>query len=121
MTPRAPILYAAFEKAKLEPWQDLGVSSAQEPRLRRIRLSSSAVARWRGTGHNFVYADRAGNIGWHAAGLTPIRKNWTGLLPVPGHTGEFEWGGFVPASEMPRLYIRPAKPAIRRVRITATC
>lgn len=66
-----------------------------------------AVARWRGTGHNFVYADRAGNIGWHASGLTPIRTSGTGLLPVPGHNGHFEWSGFVPASEMPRLYNPP--------------
>jgi penicillin amidase len=67
-----------------------------------------ALRRWRGTGHNFVYADREGNIGWHATGLTPIRKGWNGLLPVPGDSGNFEWSGFVPAGELPRTFNPPA-------------
>jgi penicillin amidase len=54
-----------------------------------------------------VYADTSGNIGWIAAGFNPIRKNWTGLLPVPGDSGEFEWNGFLPTSEMPQLFNPP--------------
>jgi penicillin amidase len=42
---------------------------------------------------NLVYADIQGNIGWVAAGRTPIRKNWDGLMPVPGD-GRYEWAGF---------------------------
>jgi penicillin amidase len=53
---------------------------------------------------NMVYADVDGNIGWQPAGLTPIRKNWSGLLPVPGDTGEFEWSGFRKLSELPRVF-----------------
>ena len=33
---------------------------------------------------NLVYADVDGNIGWVAAGIAPVRKGWSGLLPVPG-------------------------------------
>jgi acyl-homoserine lactone acylase PvdQ len=33
---------------------------------------------------NLVYADVSGNIGWAASGRTPVRKNWDGLMPVPG-------------------------------------
>jgi penicillin amidase len=29
-----------------------------------------------------------------------VRKGWSGLLPVPG-SGEYEWQGFLPASELP--------------------
>ena len=50
-----------------------------------------------------MYADVDGNIGWQAAGLAPIRKNWLGLLPVPG-SGEYEWQGFLSLEQLPRLY-----------------
>lgn len=53
---------------------------------------------------NYVYADIEGNIGWVAAGLAPVRKNWSGLLPVPGHTGRYEWEGFLPVRDLPQLY-----------------
>ncbi len=53
---------------------------------------------------NYVYADVDGNIGWVAAGLVPIRRSWTGLLPVPGHTGRYEWEGFLPLAELPQVY-----------------
>ena len=53
---------------------------------------------------NYVYADVQGNIGWVAAGLAPVRKNWSGLLPAPGHTGRYEWDGFLPVRELPQLY-----------------
>jgi penicillin amidase len=42
---------------------------------------------------NIVYADIAGNVGWTAAGRAPVRKNWDGLMPVPGD-GRYEWSGF---------------------------
>jgi len=56
---------------------------------------------------NFVYADVDGNIGWVAAAATPIRKNWDGLLPVPGAKGEYEWSGFRPVSELPQKFNPP--------------
>ena len=62
----------------------------------------SAVARWKVPSENIVYADNTGNIGEHSVGLAPIR-NWTGLLPVPGN-GNYNWSGFVPASELPHFF-----------------
>jgi penicillin amidase len=53
---------------------------------------------------NYVYADVDGNIGWIAAGLVPVRRNWTGLLPVSGHSGQYEWDGFLPVSELPQAF-----------------
>lgn len=67
----------------------------------------SAMERFKVPAENMVYADTSGNIGWIAAGFSPVRKNWTSLTPVPGDTGEFEWSGFLPVSEMPQGY----KPA----------
>jgi penicillin amidase len=66
----------------------------------------AAVARWKVPSENLVYADRAGNIGEHSAGLAPMR-HWTGLLPVPG-SGGYEWNGFVPVSELPHSFNPPA-------------
>jgi penicillin amidase len=61
------------------------------------------MARWKVPSENIVYADREGNIGEHSTGLAPLRKNWTGLLPVP-ESGGFEWNGFVPNADLPHSY-----------------
>lgn len=66
-----------------------------------------AMARWKVPSENIVYADRDGNIGEHSTGLAPLRKNWTGLLPVP-EAGGYEWSGFVPNGDLPHSY-NPAR------------
>lgn len=53
-------------------------------------------------GENMVWADAAGNIGWQAVGIAPVRKNWNGLLPVPGD-GRYEWNGFLPIDQLPHI------------------
>ena len=40
---------------------------------------------------NFVYADRAGNIGYFGPGLIPIRAQGNGTFPVPGWDSSHEW------------------------------
>jgi penicillin amidase len=62
-----------------------------------------ALDRWKVPSENLVYADVEGNIGWMAAGLSPVRRGWSGLLPVPGN-GDYEWQGFLPMSELPRVF-----------------
>jgi len=57
-------------------------------------------------GENMVWADRQGNIGWQAVGIAPQRRNWDGLVPVPGD-GRYEWDGFLPISELPHV-LNPA-------------
>lgn len=63
-----------------------------------------ALDRWKVPSENLIYADVDGNIGWVAAGLTPIRKGWSGLLPVPGASGKYEWQGFRTVKDMPQVY-----------------
>ena len=58
-------------------------------------------------GENMVWADKKGNIGWQAVGIIPVRKNFSGLVPVPGD-GRYEWAGFLPIKERPHL-LNPAK------------
>lgn len=52
---------------------------------------------------NLVYADVRGNIGWAASGRAPVRKNWDGLLPVPGD-GRYEWAGFYGKDVLPSSF-----------------
>ncbi|THD61369.1 penicillin acylase family protein [Phenylobacterium sp.] len=52
---------------------------------------------------NLVYAGVGGDIGWSAAGLTPVRPNWDGLMPVPGD-GRYEWAGLRPEAELPNVH-----------------
>jgi len=52
---------------------------------------------------NLVYADTKGNIGWAASGRTPVRKNWDGLMPVPGD-GRYEWNGFFAKDLLPSVF-----------------
>jgi len=64
----------------------------------------AAASQWKVPSENLVYADVDGNIGWIAAGLAPVRANWNGLMPVPGHEGRFEWDGFLPVRDLPQAY-----------------
>ncbi len=81
-----------------------GISLARATNWREFL---SALDRYKVPSENIVYADTEGNIGWQAAGMAPIRKNWSGLFPVPGDTGEYEWSGFRRLAELPRKYNPP--------------
>ena len=61
-----------------------------------------------GPGSNFVYADVDGNIGYHAAGALPRRRNYRGDVPVDGASGNFEWDGYIPFDELPSVYNPPS-------------
>lgn len=54
-------------------------------------------------GENMIWADRAGNIGWQAVGIAPIRRNFSGMVPVPGD-GSYEWDGYLPIKAKPHVY-----------------
>lgn len=70
---------------------------------------SAAMERFRSPAENMIYADTSGNIGWIVGALTPRRRNWNGLVPVPGDSGEYEWAGFLPPSELPRVLNPPER------------
>jgi penicillin amidase len=81
-------------------------------RARNWKEFTSAIARFPGPGQNFVYADKAGNIGYHATGRIPIRrKGCGGDVPADGASGECEWDGMIPFDELPSFF----NPATRVV------
>ncbi len=60
-----------------------------------------AARHWSYASQNFVAADRAGHIGWHASGAAPIRNGYTGRLPADGTAGA-EWTGFLSFESLPQ-------------------
>jgi len=75
--------------------------------LDRVKSAAEFVKetdRWKLPSENLVYATTAGQIGWVASALTPIRRGWNGLLPVPGWDEKFAWQGFLPTRELPQLH-----------------
>jgi acyl-homoserine lactone acylase PvdQ len=57
---------------------------------------------WYIPSHSLVYADVEGNYGYIGVAQTPVRKNWDGLLPVPGKDSKYEWAGYVPFDKLPK-------------------
>jgi penicillin G amidase len=57
-------------------------------------------------GENMIWVDKNGDIGWQAVGIAPIRKNWSGLVPVPGD-GRYEWSGYLPIQSLPHQFNPP--------------
>jgi penicillin amidase len=115
-TRHGPVLHVdrARQRAYVLRW--VGTEPGAAGYLRSLALDQArdwagfldAVSGWKVPSENIIYADVDGNIGWVAAGLAPVRPNWNGLLPVPGHEGRFEWSGFLPLSDLPQAY-NPAK------------
>jgi penicillin G amidase len=56
-----------------------------------------------GPGQNAIYADVDGNIGFTIPARVPVRANGDGALPVPGDTDLYEWKGYIPFEELPRV------------------
>lgn len=53
-------------------------------------------------GENMIWADKKGNIGWQVVGIAPIRKNFSGMVPVPGD-GRYEWAGYLNIKKRPHV------------------
>lgn len=52
---------------------------------------------------NMVWADKQGNIGWQTVGITPIRNNHSGMVPVVDDMKN-EWAGFLPILKRPSQF-----------------
>ena len=90
----------AVRAAWLEPGMAPYFGSLAYIRAQNWNEFLAAMNRWGAPGENHVYADVDGNIGLKPAGMTPRRRNFDGLLPVPGD-GRYEWDDFLPMDQLP--------------------
>jgi len=77
-------------------------------RARNWNEFTAALSRFPGPGQNFVYADRDGNIGYHAAGKLPVREHCDGDVPSEGPASECEWTGYIPFDQLPQAFNPPS-------------
>ncbi|MEP9399492.1 penicillin acylase family protein [Mesorhizobium sp. KR2-14] len=83
-----------------EPGSAPYMTSLSVMRAKSISEYRSALRNWGTPSINHLYADVTGTIGWQTVGMTPVRPNWNGLVPVPGD-GRYEWDGFVAPDALP--------------------
>ena len=96
----------ALRAAWLEPGTAPYLASLRLDQARTWAEFRAGAARHLMPAENLIWADTGGTIGWQAAGIAPVRRGWTGLVPVPGD-GRYEWAGFLPIPRLPHLVNPP--------------
>ena len=113
-TRHGPVVFEDNENNKAYAVRAAWLETGAAPYLASLRMNQAksweefreACSYSRTPSENMVWADKYGNIGWQAVGIAPIRKNWYGLLPVPGD-GRYEWDGYLPIRELPHKFNPP--------------
>jgi len=111
VTAHGPILIRNNDTAISLAWTGNTVETPALECLWKLNRASSwedclqALSKYPGPSASFIYADRSGNIGFHAAGAVPIRQgSGQGTLLVPGWGKDGEWIARVPFSDLPQSY-----------------
>ena len=77
-------------------------------RARNWKEFNTALESFTAPTQNIVYADVDGHIGYHAAGVVPIRKSGDGSVPYDGSTDAGEWTSYIPIAKLPALFDPPS-------------
>ena len=77
-------------------------------RARNWQEFNAALESFTAPTQNIVYADVDGHIGYHAAGVVPIRNSGDGSVPYDGSTDAGEWTSYIPVSKLPNVFDPPA-------------
>ncbi|MFN2532487.1 MAG: penicillin acylase family protein [Pyrinomonadaceae bacterium] len=113
-TRHGPIIFQNSSKRYALRW------TALDPKLNKpdVTYLINRARNWKEFNHaiefftaptqNMVYADVDGHIGYHAAGVVPIRKSGDGSVPYDGSTDAGEWTSYIPIAKLPQLYDPPS-------------
>ncbi|MBV9294678.1 MAG: penicillin acylase family protein [Acidobacteriaceae bacterium] len=111
VTRHGPVIIQANGKAYSMRWSaadGFGFPFFDVNRAQNWQQFRAAISTFWGPPQNFIYADKAGNIGFQAAGKVPIRRDFDGDVPLDGSSGTFEWDGYIPFEQMPSIYNPPS-------------
>jgi penicillin amidase len=111
VTRHGPVLVQTRDRVYTMRWtaaDGFGFPFMDINRASNFQQFRAALSTFWGPTQNFVYADKAGNIGYQAAGRVPVRHNFDGDFPVDGASGNFEWDGYIPFEQMPNVYNPPS-------------
>ncbi len=105
-----PPYVLAMRWTALDPDTDPVAVGLRFMQARSVDEFVAASRAWVAPMQSMVVADRAGRIGMVAPGRLPLRRadnELRGLVPAPGWEARFDWAGFVPADETPRVFDPP--------------
>jgi penicillin amidase len=110
VTRHGPIIFEgdgkryALRWTALDPAKNNAESSFVVNRARNWKEFNTALESFTAPTQNIVYADVDGHIGYHAAGVVPIRNSGDGSVPYDGSTDAGEWTSYIPVSKLPTLF-----------------
>jgi penicillin amidase len=109
-TRHGPVLFMDPQKNKAAALRSAWLEPGAAPYLASLRINQATD--WNSfqeaceysfiPGENMIWADTSGTIGWQAVGISPVRPNFSGMVPVPGD-GRYEWNGYWPIIVKPHL------------------
>jgi penicillin G amidase len=114
VTQHGPIVFEkdgkryALRWTALDPKLNKADSSYSLNRARNWKEFSSALGSFTAPTQNIVYADIEGHIGYHAAGVVPVRKSGDGSVPNDGSTEAGEWVSYIPIDKLPTVFDPPS-------------
>src|SRR6185295_998850 len=114
VTQHGPIVFEnggkryALRWTALDPALNNADSTYLINRARNWKEFSAALESFTAPTQNIVYADTAGHIGYHAAGIVPIRKSGDGSVPYDGSTDAGDWVKYIPIKDLPTVYDPPS-------------
>jgi len=114
VTRHGPIIFEGDGKRYALRWTALDASKNNSDvqysfnRARNWKEFNQALESFSAPTQNIVYADVDGHIGYHAAGIIPIRKSGDGSVPYDGSTDDGEWTSHIPISKLPTVFDPPS-------------
>lgn len=100
---RYALRWTAFDSKRLTGDLNYGLNHARNWNEFKTALQSFVAPT-----QNVVYADINGHIGYHAAGVVPIRSSGDGSVPYDGSTDAGEWVDYIPVAKLPNVYDPPS-------------